>query len=154
MIFIKHLNIIMEIMVIMDSRGIFDIDLFISLMLLIMIFSAMLSFSTQEHSAMEENQNRRIARVVVMDVSTIIMDVYAGGDGFSRKYELPNKINKQTYVLWINSSGVYLNSHNQVTYAQLPSGIISQSKKYTLKPGHVYEFSNINESIYITQHNR
>lgn len=153
MIIIKHIYKIIKRMIIMDSKGIFNIELFISLMVLIIIFSMIISFSIQEYTSMEETQNRRQARITVMDIYEVIMDVYTKGNGFSRKYKLPTKINSQTYILQINGSGVYLNSHNQVIYSEIPPQIINESKKYNLKPGYVYEFFNNNDTIIITKNN-
>ncbi|MBE6485601.1 MAG: hypothetical protein E7Z85_02010 [Methanosphaera stadtmanae] len=137
----------------MDSKGIFNIELFISLMILLIIFAMIISFSIEEFSSFEETQNRKESRVLVSDITEIIMDVYIKGDGFSRRYELPSKINEETYILQINESGVYINSHYQITYSQTFSKNILKSKKYILKPGYVYEFRNINNSIEIIQNN-
>jgi len=95
----------------MDSKGIFNIELFISLMILLIIFAMIISFSIEEFSSFEETQNRKESRVLVSDITEIIMDVYIKGDGFSRRYELPSKINEETYILQINESGVYINSN-------------------------------------------
>lgn len=135
----------------MDSKGVFNIELFISLILLLIIFSMIMSFSIEEFSSIEETQNRKESRIIVTELTDLMMDVYIKGDGFSRKYELPSKINKETYVLQINDSGVFINSHYQITYSQLFSKNILKSKKYVLKPGYVYEFVNINNSIEIIQ---
>lgn len=153
MIFIKHLNKMRKIMVIMDSKAIFNVDLFISLTALMIVFSMILSFSTVEYSSIEETQNRKQGRILVMDVSEMMNDVYINGNGFSKKIELPEKINNETYLLEINATGVYLNSHNQITYSTTLPGMFPHSKRYTLKPGHVYEFSNINNTIIIIQNN-
>lgn len=135
----------------MDSKGIFSIELFISLAVLLIIFSAIISISTEGFLSIEETQNRKEARIIVSDVSEIIMDVYVKGNGFSRKYELPDKINNETYILQINGSGVYVNSHYQITYSRILPHTIPKSKKYTLKPGYVYEFLNNNNSIEVIQ---
>ena len=76
MIIIKHIYKIIKRMIIMDSKGIFNIELFISLMVLIIIFSMIISYSIQEYTSMEETQNRRQARITVMDIYEVIMDVY------------------------------------------------------------------------------
>ena len=153
MIFIKHLNKIMKIVLIMDSKGIFNVDLFISLTALLIIFSMILSVSTVEYSSIEETQNRRQARILVMDISDIMDEVYINGNGFSKKIELPEKINNETYILQINETGIYLNSHNQITHATTLNNIFPHAKNQFLKPGHVYEFSNINNTLIIIQNN-
>lgn len=137
----------------MDSKGIFNIEMFISLMILLIIFTMIMSFSIEEFSSIDETQNRKESRIIVSDISEIMMDVYIKGEGFSRGYELPSKINKETYVLIINDSGVYVNSHYQMTYSQTFSKNLLKSKKYVLKPGYVYEFININNSIEIIENN-
>lgn len=135
----------------MNSKGTFNIEMFISLMVLIMIFSTIVSFSVEEFSSVEETQNRRMARTIVSDISRIIVDVYVKGDGFSRRYDMPPKINNETYVLQINSSGVYINSHYQIASSKIPSGVLPKSKRYTLKAGHVYEFLNKNNTIEVME---
>ena len=86
------------------------------------------------------------------DISEIINDVYMKGDSFSRKYYLPEKINTQTYVIQINDTGVFVNSHYQITYSQILPKNILKSKKYVLIPGYVYEFKNNNNSIEIIKY--
>ena len=135
----------------MDSKGIFNSELFISLMVLLIIFAMIISFSLEEFSSIEETQNRKESRLLVSDISEIMTDVYIKGDGFSRRYELPSKINNESYILQINDSGVYVNSHYQITYSQTFPENILKSKKYVLQPGYVYEFTNINNSIEIIQ---
>lgn len=133
----------------MDSKGIFNIEMFIVMIILLILFSMLLSFSIEEFSALDETQNRKESRIIVSDISEIINDVYMKGDSFSRKYYLPEKINTQTYVIQINDTGVFVNSHYQITYSQILPKNILKSKKYVLIPGYVYEFKNNNNSIEI-----
>ncbi len=136
----------------MDSKGIFNIEMFIVMIILLILFSMLLSFSIEEFSALDETQNRKESRIIVSDISEIINDVYMKGDSFSRKYYLPEKINTQTYVIQINDTGVFVNSHYQITYSQILPKNILKSKKYVLIPGYVYEFKNNNNSIEIIKY--
>ena len=122
------------------------------MIILLILFSMLLSFSIEEFSALDETQNRKESRIIVSDISEIINDVYMKGDSFSRKYYLPEKINTQTYVIQINDTGVFVNSHYQITYSQILPKNILKSKKYVLIPGYVYEFKNNNNSIEIIKY--
>ena len=66
----------------MDSKGVFNIELFISLILLLIIFSMIMSFSIEEFSSIEETQNRKESRIIVTELTDLMMDVYIKGDGF------------------------------------------------------------------------
>lgn len=133
----------------MDSKGIFNIELLIVLIILLIIFSMFISLSLEEFSSVDETENRKEARIIVRDVSQLINEVYINGDGYSRTYLLPSKINSETYILQINNSGVYVNSHYQLTFANILPNDIFQYKKIYLEPGNVYEFININNTVQI-----
>ena len=133
----------------MDSKGIFNIELYISLMILLIIITMVLSIGIQEFSSIEETQNRKEARIITTDITRIINNVYIKGDNYSYKYKLPEKINNETYILQINDTGVYINSHYQMTYSKPIHNIIFRPEKMTLKGGDVYEFVNNNNTIEI-----
>ena len=135
----------------MNSKGILNIEMFISLMILITIFTMMISISTQEFTSIEETQNRKEARIITKDISRIISDVYTGQDGFSRKYKLPETINQEGYIVQINKTGVYISSHYQITHTNLNTQIKHNPEKINLQPGNVYEFTNNNQTIEIRQ---
>lgn len=137
----------------MDSKGIFNIELLISLMLFLIISLMLINITTQEYSSIEETQNRKEARIITSDISEIINDVYIKGDNYSRQYKLPEKINQETYVLQINSSGVYINSHYQISYSNFFPKITLRPEKVFLQAGNVYEFTNNNSTIEIYQYN-
>ncbi len=138
---------------IMDSNGIFNIQFIISLMILLIIFTTLLSISVEEFTAIDETQNRKESRIITDDLSEIINEVYVKGDGYSREYELPSKINTESYVLLVNATGVYINSHYQFTYSKFfPQGILKR-KEFYLEPGNLYTFINKNNSVDIIQNN-
>ncbi|RAP52586.1 MAG: hypothetical protein BZ138_02805 [Methanosphaera sp. rholeuAM270] len=135
----------------MNSKGIINIEILISLMLFIMICLLLSSLAMQEYTSIDETQNRKESRIIVSDISDIINRVYQNGDGYSITYKLPPKINKETYVLKINDTGVYINSHYQLSYSKIFVSNILKQKQYYLAPGNVYEFINNNNSIEIIQ---
>lgn len=135
----------------MDSKGFFNIELLISLLLFLIISSMLIALTTQEYKSIEETQNRKEARLITSDISEIINDVYIKGDSYSRRYILPEKINQETYILQINNSGVYLNSHYQISYSKFFSKIKIKPEKVFLQPGNIYEFKNNNNTIEIYQ---
>lgn len=136
----------------MDSKGIFNIEVMVSLMILLIIFAIILSVAMEEFTSIDETQNRKESRIITEDISAIITEVYTRGDGYSKSYKLPSKINKETYVLKINDSGVYVNSHYQLTYSKIMPNALQQ-KQYYLESGNVYEFINNNNSVIIIQNN-
>lgn len=137
----------------MNSKGIFNIELLISLIIMLIIFLMLINITTQEYSSIEETQNRKEARIITSDISEIINDVYIKGDNYSRKYKLPEKINHETYILQINNSGVYLNSHYQITYSKFYPKITLRPEKIILQAGNIYEFNNNNDTIEIFHYN-
>lgn len=136
----------------MNSKGIFNIEMLISLMILLIVFTFILSANIVEFTSIDETQNRKESRIITTDISDIIIKVYQNGNGYSMKYMLPSKINKETYILKINNTGVYVNSHYQITYSEIFPNLLRQ-KQYYLEPGNVYEFININDTVEIIQNN-
>ena len=135
----------------MDSKGIFNIEILISLMFLIIIFSLLLSLSITEFTAIDETQNRKESRIITNDISEIINKVYQNENGYSIQYKLPSKINKETYILKINNTGVYINSHYQLTYSNLLPNHILKQNNYQLDAGNVYTFTKNNNTVDITK---
>ena len=135
----------------MDSKGIFNIEILISLMFLIIIFSLLLSLSITEFTAIDETQNRKESRIITNDISEIINKVYQNENGYSIQYKLPSKINKETYILKINNTGVYINSHYQLTYSNLLPNHILKQNNYYLDAGNVYTFTKNNNGVDITK---
>lgn len=135
----------------MNSKGIFNIEMLISLMLLLIIMAMLISIAVEEFSSIEETQNRKEARIITMDIVKIINKVYINGENYSEKYKLPEKINNETYIIQINKSGVYLNSHYQMTHGRPVHNVMYNPEKITLERGNVYEFINNNNSITIIQ---
>ena len=135
----------------MNSKGIFNLEYLIFFMILLSLFSIIMSISIQEFSSIEETQNRETSRIITSDISKIINEVYYSGEGYSKRYTLPSMINKQTYVLNINDTGVYINSHYQMTYSKIiPISNLSQKNIY-LEPGNTYEFTNNNNSLEVNK---
>lgn len=136
----------------MDSKGIFNIEILVMLMFFIIFFSLFMSLTIEEFTSIDETQNRKESRILTSDISHILNQVYKMGDGYSVTYVLPSKINKESYVLKINDSGVYVNSHYQLTFSKIFPNIIN-SQEYYLEPGNMYEFTNKNNSISIKLNN-
>ncbi len=136
----------------MDSKGIFNIEMIISLIILLIIFTYISSITMTEFSSIDETENRKESRIITNDIKEIIIQVHQAGNGYSIKYHLPPKINKETYILIINDTGVFVNSHYQLTYSKILPNIIKQ-KQYYLEPGNIYEFTNNNDTVEIIQDN-
>lgn len=135
----------------MESKGIINLEFLIIFLLLLLLFSIIISISIQEITSIEETQNRESSRIITSDISKTINEVYCGGEGYSKTYTLPSMINKETYVLMINNTGVYINSHYQITYSDFIPNSNLNIKNIYLEPGNTYVFSNINNSIQVNQ---
>lgn len=79
----------------MDSKGVFNIELFISLILLLIIFSMIMSFSIEEFSSIEETQNRKESRIIVTELTDLMMDVYIKGMVFLENMNYRQKLTKK-----------------------------------------------------------
>ncbi|WP_455646003.1 hypothetical protein [Methanosphaera sp.] len=111
------------------------------------------SLVMDELNTIEETQNRKEARIIANDLSEIINEVNIQNEGYSCSYVLPDKINQETYIVKINQSGVYVNSHYQLTYSKIIPSNKLNNQNFILIPGNTYEFSNKNENIDIIQLN-
>lgn len=137
----------------MESKGTLTLEFLITIFVCIIICSMIVSVTIEEFKSIEETQNRKEARLVSDDISQTINKVNINGDGYSVKYRLPSKINNETYIVKINESGVYINSHYQLTYTNIIPGNNLRSKTFILLPDNTYEFKNNNKTIDIIQVN-
>lgn len=139
----------------MNNKGTISLELILTFMILIVIFSMMIAFSLNEFSLIDQTQNRKEARLITIHVSQIIDNVYVNGEGYSQTYTLPEKINDESYILYLNESGIFLNSHNQITMDKYNRGVLSfnNGKKIILTPGNTYQFVNNNNKVNIYQYN-
>ncbi len=137
----------------MDSHGAISIEYIIVFLTLLLVLTAIISITIQEASNIEETQNRNEARMVSSHISWIINSVLNSPDGYSDTYTLPAMINKETYIVQINSTGVYVNSHYQLTNNDILAKNNLKSRNYILTPSNTYEFSNNNGTIEINQVN-
>lgn len=135
----------------MNTKGLVSLEYVIILMVLFMIFSLIISLSLDELDIIEESQNRKEARLLCDDVSQTINMVYINGNGYSKQYTLPSKINQKTYIMKINTTGVYVNSHYQLTYSKIIPHNNLLTKNMILESGNTYEFININGFVNITK---
>jgi hypothetical protein len=122
-------------------------------MIFIIIISSVISLVNNEFDTLDETHTRRQAKEQTMKVSHIINNVYLMGNGYNEKYHLPQHINNESYVLEINSSGVYVNSHYQLTKDDIIARDIyynnKKSKNIFLTPDNTYTFTNKNGQIHI-----
>ena len=141
----------------MNKKGTINLEFLILIMCLLILFSMLISISENEFNAIQETQNRKEAKMITNDISHIINNVNLHSEGFSQTYQLPETINKETYVVQINSTGVYVNSHYQLTYNKfIPTNVYyknTNNKNMYLKPGHEYKFINKDNRIEIHQTN-
>jgi len=139
----------------MNTKGTINLEYLITIMVLIMISLTIVALSQQEFESLDQTQNRKDARLVSLELTRTINNVYAQGNAFSQKYTLPDKINNETYIVKINTTGVYINSHYQITYNNyMASQVVDQntnSQTIYLTPGNTYQFTNINNKIEVHQ---
>ena len=131
----------------MNERGQITIEFMVVFILLLGIFLTVLSITNEELDSINQTQKRKQARMVSDDIASVINQVYIQGSGYSKTYTLPSKINQETYVVQINKTGVYINSHYQMTKSHyIPKKNIIQ-KDYILLPNNTYVFKNNNNII-------
>ncbi|MBO7719653.1 MAG: hypothetical protein J6S29_05850 [Methanosphaera sp.] len=122
-------------------------------MIFIIIISSVISNVGTEFDSIGQTHTRREAKEVTMQVSHIINEVYFMQNSYTQNYRLPEYINNESYILQINSSGVYVNSHYQITKDEyIPKNITfngKKSKNIFLTPGDTYAFTNNNGVICI-----
>lgn len=137
----------------MNNKGSLSLELLLTFMIFIIITSSVISLVGNEFDTLDETHTRRQAKEVTMHVSHMINNVYLMGDSYSQEYHLPRYVNNESYVLLINSSGVYVNSHYQITRDDIIVKNIyyndKKSKNIFLTPDDTYTFTNKNGEIYI-----
>jgi hypothetical protein len=137
----------------MNTKGNVSLELLLTFMIFIIIISSVISLVNNEFDTLDETHTRRQAKEQTMKVSHIINNVYLMGNGYNEKYHLPQHINNESYVLEINSSGVYVNSHYQLTKDDIIARDIyynnKKSKNIFLTPDNTYTFTNKNGQIHI-----
>lgn len=133
----------------METKGTVNFEFLTVFLILLLVCSGIFSLSLQELSTINQTQNRKEARMVSGDISLIINRVFIRGDGYTEEYILPSRINQESYIVLINQSGVYVNSHYQLTRNDFIPENNLKSKNYILQPGNTYVFKNNNGEILI-----
>ncbi|MBQ6444679.1 MAG: hypothetical protein IJJ11_08410 [Methanosphaera sp.] len=137
----------------MNNEANISLELLLTFMLFVIIFSTVISIASTEFDSISETHTRQEAKEQTMRVSNIINEVYFMGNSYSQNYRLPEHINNESYIIQINSSGVYVNSHYQITKDEyIPKNITfngKKSKNIILTPGDTYTFTNNNGVICI-----
>lgn len=137
----------------MNNKGNISLELLLTFMIFIIITSSLLSMAMSEFDSLEETHTRRQAKELTSQVSHTINTVYLMGDSYSQECHLPKQINNDSYILEINSSCVYINSHYQITKDDIiPKNVYIDGKKrknIILTPDHTYTFTNKNAELYI-----
>ena len=133
----------------METKGTLNIEILITLMTLMLIFSMIISITSQTITINDATQNRKESRIIADEIANIIIKCYKTGDGYSKNYTLPETIHQETYIVKINQSGVHINSHYQIATKYQNFNTMIQGQIY-LSPGKTYEFKNNNDTITIT----
>ena len=133
----------------METKGTLNIEIIITLMILLTIFSMIISITSHTITINDATQNRKESRIIAEEVANIINKCYTTGDGYSKNYTLPETIHQETYIVKINQTGVHINSHYQIATKYQNYNTILQGQTY-LTPGKTYEFKNNNDTITIT----
>ena len=121
----------------MEEKGTIILEYIIVFFILIVLCSLLISITFTEF---QSNQ-----------ISEIINNVNINQNGYSTTYTLPDKINKESYIVKINKTGVYINSHYQLTRSNIIPKNALKNTNYILTSGNTYAFKNINQTIVITQ---
>lgn len=118
----------------MNERGQITINLWWFLYCYFGIFLTVLSITNEELDSSKSDTKRKQARTISDDIASVVNQVYIQGSGYSKTYTLPSKINQETYIVQINKTGVYINSHYQITKSHyIPKKNIIQKLYFTTK---------------------
>ncbi|MCD7781148.1 MAG: hypothetical protein LUG89_00385, partial [Methanosphaera sp.] len=135
----------------MNTRGIINLEFITTILVLLIIITLTISLATIQLENMEQTQNRADARILLDSLANVIDNTYTSGDGYVTTYTMPSTINTESYIVKINSTAIYVNSHYQIASNDYLSKNSLGSKNYILLPSYVYEFKNINNTVYINQ---
>lgn len=139
----------------MNTNGMINLEVLLYFMIIIIIFSTLLALCTNELKVVKQTENRKEARLISLEITGLINNVYLQNDGFCISYTLPEKINEESYVIEINDSKVYVNSHYQLCVDESNVKNITYNgknrKNIILLSGNTYFFEKNNNTVNIYQ---
>ncbi|MEN4007266.1 MAG: hypothetical protein PQ964_07935 [Methanobacteriaceae archaeon] len=92
----------------MDRRGIITTDLIFASFLILVIISSTISVVSERIDIASNFEMYGRARMITEYVAGAINKVYTGGNGHAVTLSLPANISGESYVIRVNSSGVYI----------------------------------------------
>lgn len=92
----------------MDRRGIITTDLIFASIIILVIVSSIISLASERIDAASSTDELGNARMTAESVAEAINKAYSGGNGHRVTLSLPANISDRSYVIRVNSSGVFV----------------------------------------------
>lgn len=132
----------------MDNRGALTIDLIFSIFILLIVLSSISSLISDRMSTAGDLQELAEGRSLADTIAGDINQVYAGGEGHQLRITTPPSIRDQSYEIFIDSSGVYIEFSGRKGLSHIIPDKISSSSSLnqstaTLLPDRDYLIRNV-----------
>lgn len=130
----------------MDEQGHLTVDFLITMLLMIILGMGMVTIISERMDMVYETEKLSEARFLAEKVASTVNKVNAGGNGHEIRMTLPENLGKSSYLLWVNSSGVYVEQGGRKGKAAIYPVTIwfnsSYGPGYRMMPGKTYRLLN------------
>ncbi|MBU4535615.1 MAG: hypothetical protein KKF16_07305 [Euryarchaeota archaeon] len=130
----------------MDEEGHLSVEFIITILVMILMGMGMVDIVSERMDLAYEAEKLSEARFLAEKVASNINKVNSAGNGHEIKITLPEKVGKSSYLLWVNSSGVYVEQGGRKGKAVIyPVNIwfnASYGPGYRMMPGKTYRLLN------------
>ncbi len=130
----------------MDEEGHLSVEFIITILVMILMGMGMVDIVSERMELVHEAEKLSEARFLAEKVASTINKVNSAGNGHEIKITLPEKVGKSSYLLWINSSGVYVEQGGRKGKAVIYPVTIwfnsSYGPGYRMMPGKTYRVLN------------
>ncbi len=94
----------------MDQQGYLTVEFMFTLLVIIFMMTSTINIISERMQMVSETENLSEARHLAENVASAINKVNSGGNGHEITLKMPPNIGDSNYQLWLNSSGVYIES--------------------------------------------
>lgn len=92
----------------MDQQGYLSLEFIFTLLVMTVLVGTMVTLTSERMDRAMENEKLSEARFLVEYVASAINKVNSAGNGHEIRITMPPKVGNSSYLLWLNSSGVYI----------------------------------------------
>jgi uncharacterized protein (UPF0333 family) len=131
----------------MENKGTLSMEFLFKSIILLFICSGLVSVVSDRLDMVSNTEELSEGRILVETIASSINEVYAAGNGQSKDISLPPVVGNSSYIIWVNSSGVYIEFSGMMGKADLYPMIIingysNNSHTIELTPGKNYCIKN------------